>query len=182
MVFASSLFSPSPPIFWTFSSLAPIGSLLKCSGLSLQQLCSLVLAPSLCSIVCALCGHHCSRGGATALALMFLCLVLATLLPAAAHWCTWLQGFHTDAPLPSQVHFGSPPLSPDSAGCGIALMSLWVLLSLCSISPLIVIGANLGTPTITMMNQALSHKYNDTYIKPQTGGGTTYSLSLLPHL
>ena len=131
------------------------------------------------SLLHCLCG---SRDGAMALALMFLCLVLATLLPAAAHWCTWLQGFHIEAPLPSQVHFGSPPLSRVSAGCGLALMPLWVLLSLCSISPLIVIGSNLGTPTITMMNQALSHKYNDTYIKPQTGGGVTYSLSLLSHL
>ena len=44
---------------------------------------------SLCSIVCGLCGHHCSLGGAMILALMFLCLVLATILFAVAHWCTW---------------------------------------------------------------------------------------------
>ena len=37
------------------------------------------------------------------------------------------------------------------------------------ISPITVVGADLGTPTMTVMNQTLSHKHNDTCIKAQTG-------------
>ena len=56
-----------------------------------QQLCFFLMVPYLCSIVCSLYGHHCSRGGgAMVMTLMFLCLVLATFLTAAAYRCTWL--------------------------------------------------------------------------------------------
>lgn len=59
-----------------------------------QQLCFFLMVPYLCSIVCSLYGHHCSRGGgAMVMTLMFLCLVLATFLTAAAYRCTWLQDF-----------------------------------------------------------------------------------------
>ena len=46
-------------------------------------------------------------GGAVVRTLIFLCLVLATFLTAAAHLA---PRFHIDAPLASQVHSGSPPL------------------------------------------------------------------------
>ena len=55
------------------------------------QLCFFLMVPYLCSIVCSLYGHHCSRGGgAMVMTLMFLCLVLATFPTAAAYRCTWL--------------------------------------------------------------------------------------------
>lgn len=62
--------------------------------------------------------------------LIFLCQVLATFLTAAAHLA---PRFHIDAPLASQVHSGSPPLSCGTSGYGIALIPLRVWL-LCNIN------------------------------------------------
>lgn len=101
------------------------------------------------------------------LALTFPCLALAPVLFAAAHWCTWLQGLHTGAPLLSQVTSALYP-EPSFLGVWIALMPLWEVL-LCSLSPLIVIRVDLGIPTVTTKKQVLSHKQNDSYIKTQTG-------------
>jgi len=121
--------APSPyPIFWIFSFLAPMGPLLTCSALlfpdgSLSLLhCLWPLWPPLFK------GQGC-HGHDSDVPLPGLshipdcCYPLVHLAP----------GFHIDAPLASQVHSGSPPLSCGTSGYGIALIPLRVSL-LCSIN------------------------------------------------
>ena len=91
---------------------------------------------------------------------MFLCLVLATVLACCCPLVRLAPRVPYRCPTSFQVTLTLYPWATISRA----------LSSLCSASAIIAMGLGVGTAGTTVTNQGLSHKHNDSHIKPRTMG------------